>query len=159
MRLLPGADPALKLPAGQRHDTVHRDRLGECCLPHHIRSSTSRKQLTLLYLPQAVVVPGGQQYYVDRSGAVGFTQAHSAYVPPGATFNSFAAYENGAFVRDGPSSWVACTSTSAGGASGDANGRYALYLKTEANADRLAGCVGTNLLVRHHDGAGAWQYT
>ncbi|KAK2747147.1 hypothetical protein FQN57_002404 [Myotisia sp. PD_48] len=30
-----------------------------------------------------VMVPGGQQIYVEPSGALGFTQAHSAYIPPG----------------------------------------------------------------------------
>lgn len=32
---------------------------------------------------QDVEVPGGQQVYVDPSGALSFTQAHSIYIPPG----------------------------------------------------------------------------
>lgn len=39
----------------------------------------------------SVMVPGGQQVYVHEYGALGFTQAHSAFIPPGsflAGFNS-----------------------------------------------------------------------
>jgi hypothetical protein len=36
-----------------------------------------------------VEVPGGQQIYVDVSGALGFTQAHSAEVPTGAFIGGF----------------------------------------------------------------------
>jgi hypothetical protein len=36
-----------------------------------------------------VEVPGGQQIFVNLNGALGFTQAHSAYVPPGAYIGGF----------------------------------------------------------------------
>ncbi|EEP78741.1 hypothetical protein UREG_03587 [Uncinocarpus reesii 1704] len=36
-----------------------------------------------------VLVPGGQQMYVEPSGAVGFTQAHSAAIPPGSYIGGF----------------------------------------------------------------------
>ncbi|EAS27503.1 IgE-binding protein [Coccidioides immitis RS] len=36
-----------------------------------------------------VLVPGGQQMYVEPSGAVGFTQAHSTYIPPGSYIGGF----------------------------------------------------------------------
>lgn len=35
------------------------------------------------------MVPGGQQLYVETSGAMGFTQAHSAAIPPGALVGFF----------------------------------------------------------------------
>ncbi|KAL3435546.1 hypothetical protein BDV09DRAFT_167254 [Aspergillus tetrazonus] len=37
----------------------------------------------------SVVVPGGQQIYVDPTGALRFTQAHSAYIPPGSSLGPF----------------------------------------------------------------------
>ncbi|KAF2812171.1 uncharacterized protein BDZ99DRAFT_412734, partial [Mytilinidion resinicola] len=56
-----------------------------------------------------VVVPGGQRWYVDPSGALGFTQAHSAYIPPGSQVDGFQAYESGALVNlKSPWGWVAC---------------------------------------------------
>ncbi|KAL6237169.1 hypothetical protein BDW75DRAFT_92165 [Aspergillus navahoensis] len=37
----------------------------------------------------SVVVPGGQQIYVAPTGALKFTQAHSAYIPPGSSYGPF----------------------------------------------------------------------
>ncbi|KAL4802801.1 hypothetical protein BDV18DRAFT_61396 [Aspergillus unguis] len=42
----------------------------------------------------STVVPGGQQIYVAPSGALKFTQAHSANIPPGSSYGPFA-YEAG----------------------------------------------------------------
>ncbi|KAJ5242043.1 uncharacterized protein N7469_000370 [Penicillium citrinum] len=36
-----------------------------------------------------VVVPGGQEIYVDASGALSFTQPHSAYIPEGSSEGPF----------------------------------------------------------------------
>jgi len=36
-----------------------------------------------------VEVPGGQQVYVSPQGALGFTQAHSAFIPPGSSLGPF----------------------------------------------------------------------
>jgi len=36
-----------------------------------------------------VEVPGGQQVYVSPQGALGFTQAHSANIPPGSSLGPF----------------------------------------------------------------------
>lgn len=36
-----------------------------------------------------VEVPGGQQVYIRENGAMAFTQAHSAYVPPGSYYGGF----------------------------------------------------------------------
>lgn len=41
---------------------------------------------------ERVEVPGGQQTYVASSGAVSYTQAHSAYTPPGAIIGGFFAF-------------------------------------------------------------------
>ena len=38
---------------------------------------------------QDVEVPGGQLMYVEPGGAVGYTQAHSAFIPPGSDTTGF----------------------------------------------------------------------
>ncbi|KFY30002.1 hypothetical protein V494_08327, partial [Pseudogymnoascus sp. VKM F-4513 (FW-928)] len=43
-------------------------------------------------LSLAVMVPGGQQTFVKTSGAVGYTQAHSASIPEGAYLGGFTSY-------------------------------------------------------------------
>jgi hypothetical protein len=35
------------------------------------------------------MVPGGQQGYINPSGLVTYTQAHSAYVPPGSFYGGW----------------------------------------------------------------------
>jgi len=104
-----------------------------------------------------VTVPGGQQYYVDPYGGLAYTQAHSAYIPPGITVGGIAAYQNGGFINlNSPFGWVACPPTSAA----QNDGRWGLYLKTQKNAANLGGCTGVNLLVKHFNGgSAAWQYT
>jgi hypothetical protein len=40
-------------------------------------------------LSLGVIVPGGQQVYVAPDGALSYTQAHSAYIPPGSVVDQF----------------------------------------------------------------------
>jgi hypothetical protein len=40
-------------------------------------------------LSMGVIVPGGQQVYVAPDGALSYTQAHSAYIPPGSVRDGF----------------------------------------------------------------------
>jgi hypothetical protein len=109
----------------------------------------------------AVMVPGGQQYYLDPFWNVGYTQAHSAYVPPGSTIGGFVAYQGGGFVNLNPGAWgwVACPSTASGGGGND--GRWNLVAKNETNAANLGGCYAVNLRVTQLPSGtlGAWQYT
>jgi len=42
-----------------------------------------------------VVVPGGQQVYIDPTGALSFTQAHSAYIPEGSILTGFHLTDSG----------------------------------------------------------------
>jgi len=101
-----------------------------------------------------VMVPGGQQVYLDaQQWTMGYTQAHSAYVPPGSLREGFGAYEGGGFVNlnGGGLGWVACQEGSGGG--------WTLRGRNETNAAGLAGCTGVNLRVVKESGFGAWQYT
>src|SRR5436190_22726759 len=42
-----------------------------------------------MFRVQLVEVPGGQQMYVSPAGEVGYTQAHSTYIPVGSTVTGF----------------------------------------------------------------------
>ncbi|CAK7199456.1 hypothetical protein SEUCBS139899_002136 [Sporothrix eucalyptigena] len=106
-----------------------------------------------------VIVPGGQVVYLDPSGAVGYTQAHSASIPTGSTQGGLAAYSGGGFVNlnSGGYGWVACPSTSSAGGSGG----YTLFAVDSANQATLASCTPINLKVNVQPSGtvGAWQYT
>ncbi|CAK7242631.1 MAG: hypothetical protein STHCBS139747_004127 [Sporothrix thermara] len=105
-----------------------------------------------------VVVPGGQAVFLDPSGAVGFTQAHSASMPTGSTQGGLAAYSGGGFVNlnSGGYGWAACPSTSQAGGSG-----YTLFAVSADNKATLAYCTPINLKVNVQPSGtvGAWQYT
>jgi len=57
-----------------------------------------------------VEVPGGQQVYISSDGELGFTQAHSAYVPPGAYYGGWI---NVTIVSDCSPTYTVLTWTSA----------------------------------------------
>jgi len=131
--------------------------------PDVVKPNCPKGDITALYAGSGmdVEVPGGQQYYLDAYWNVGYTQAHSAYVPPGATIGGFAAYQNGGFVNinTGALGWVACPSTASGGGGND--GRWNLVAKNSSNAANLNGCTAINLKVNPVPAGtyGAWQYT
>ncbi|CAK7222061.1 hypothetical protein SCUCBS95973_004713 [Sporothrix curviconia] len=104
-----------------------------------------------------VVVPGGQTVYLDSTGAVGYTQAHSASIPDGATQGGLVAYSGGGFVNlnSGGYGWAACPPTSQAGGSG-----YTLFAVSAANKDTLASCTPINLKVnvQPEGTVGAWEY-
>jgi hypothetical protein len=106
------------------------------------------------------LVPGGQQVYLDPFWNVGYTQAHSAFIPPGSTTTGFAAYHGGGFVNlnGNGAGWVACPPTAAGG--GGQNG-WNLVAKNATNAGLLGNCFGVNLKVNElpANTFAAWQYT
>lgn len=116
-----------------------------------------------------VEVPGGQQVYVQANGALGFTQAHSASVPPGATIGGFV---NVTVASDCHAPWEVITWKSPDGSTGgieacsevpaDTNGTavYKVYAVTpgfnQTGCVKLAGLLASYL----GNGApfGAWQY-
>ncbi|CAK7219017.1 hypothetical protein SBRCBS47491_003703 [Sporothrix bragantina] len=109
-------------------------------------------------LAMDVTVPGGQAVYLDASGAVGYTQAHSASMPDGATQGGLVAYANGGFVNlnSGGYGWVACPPTSSAGGSG-----YTLFAVSESNKGTVASCTPITLKVtaQPEGTVGAWQYS
>ncbi|KAK3380442.1 carbohydrate-binding module family 52 protein [Lasiosphaeria ovina] len=106
-----------------------------------------------------VMVPGGQLVYLDAFWNVGYTQAHSAYIPPGSTTTGFAAYAGGGFINLNGNGWgwVACPPTASGGGGGVWN----LVAKNSTNTASLDNCTPVNLKVNPlpQFTYGAWQYT
>lgn len=107
----------------------------------------------------SVMVPGGQQAYLDPYWGMAYTQAHSAYIPPGSTREGFGAYQGGGFINLNGNGWgwVACPPRASGGG-GTA---WTLIGKNATNADSLNGCTAINLKVNPLPSGtfGAWQYT
>ncbi|KAK4451269.1 carbohydrate binding-domain-containing protein [Podospora aff. communis PSN243] len=115
------------------------------------------------YLSMNVMVPGGQAAYLSPESRIGYTQAHSAYVPEGSKRTGLAAYQGGGLVNlnGGGWGWAACPSTAPGG-----SGSYwSLVARNETNAEGLAtwGCREVNLKVdvlgTGPSEFGAWQYS
>ncbi|KAA8643668.1 hypothetical protein EYZ11_003403 [Aspergillus tanneri] len=105
-----------------------------------------------------VMVPGGQQVYVNPDGALSFTQAHSAYVPPGSALGPFS-YEPGenfghyTFTGWGASGFMACPTK---------DQRWQVFANLQ-NATVPTGnvedCLGFSAMAPKADsGAAAWQY-
>ncbi|KAI1840347.1 hypothetical protein JX265_000735 [Neoarthrinium moseri] len=118
----------------------------------------------------AVEVPGGQQIYVDSSGMVKYTQAHSSYVPQGAFITGWfnktvvSSCEPAVHVVD----FLAADGMGSGGillcrdvqSFMDGTGAsYQLFVQT-AQLD-ASSCVPAIGLLQHESAAqyGAWQYT
>ncbi|WEW61453.1 hypothetical protein PRK78_006943 [Emydomyces testavorans] len=107
-----------------------------------------------------VLVPGGQQMYVEPSGAVGFTQAHSASIPPGSYIGGFK-YRPGpghgvySFTGWGATGFMACPSPKA---------KYYQVFANIKNATVPSGnikdCLGFVALAFNYTGPSpaAWQY-
>ncbi|KAH8165103.1 hypothetical protein CIB48_g3130 [Xylaria polymorpha] len=59
-----------------------------------------------------VEVPGGQQVYIGPDGALSFTPAHSAYIPPGSIVNGFSREQgigpNEVYLRIANRQWYIC---------------------------------------------------
>ncbi|KAK3313727.1 carbohydrate binding-domain-containing protein [Apodospora peruviana] len=106
-----------------------------------------------------VMVPGGQGVYLRPDWNVGYTQAHSAYIPPGSLTTGFGAYVGGGFVNLNGNGWpwVACPPTASGGGGGVWN----LVAKNSTNAASLNLCTPVNLKINPlpQGTYGAWQYT
>jgi hypothetical protein len=105
-----------------------------------------------------VVVPGGQQVYVDPAGALSFTQAHSAYIPPGSSVGNLA-YEPGTpwahytFNGWGASGLMACPTE---------DNRWQVFAAIDnatVPSGNVGDCLGFSALALPYKGdAPAWQY-
>ena len=107
---------------------------------------------------QDVEVPGGQQIYVDPSGALSFTQAHSAFIPAGSALGGLQ-YEAGqpwshyTFNGWGASGFMACPTD---------DNRWQVYAAMQ-NATVPSGnvddCLGFSAMALTYTGpVPAWQY-
>jgi hypothetical protein len=108
---------------------------------------------------QDTLVPGGQIMYVERSGAVGFTQAHSIYVPPGAAISGFT-YDRGvyhdyySFNGWGASGFMACPDE-------DDNWQvFAAMKNATVPSGDVRDCLKFASFAEHYNGPNpaAWQY-
>ena len=94
--------------------------------------------------------------YVETSGALGFTQAHSAFIPPGAVTGPFittpgVAFGTLSFTGLGATGFVACPS---------ANGGAPWQIFADVMGGNFTNCLGFDaLLSPFTGGAAAWEYT
>lgn len=72
----------------QQNDTI---LIGQHFLvsPNTFPNAKEREKRTETNNNQDVIVPGGQEIYVDPNGALSFTEPHSAYMPPGSSTGPF----------------------------------------------------------------------
>ncbi|CAK7272632.1 hypothetical protein SEPCBS119000_005228 [Sporothrix epigloea] len=101
--------------------------------------------------------PGGQSVYIDSTGAVGYTQAHSASAPANSTSSGLVVYEHGGLVdlNSAGYGWAACPSQ-VDGAYG-----YTIYSVNKENGEKLSKCTPVNLRAKALPSGtvGAWQYS
>ena len=94
--------------------------------------------------------------YVQTDGAIGYTQAHSAFVPAGAVMSPFSLTEGPSFgtlgfTGLGATGFVACPS---------ANGTFPYQIFANVASGNFANCLGFDALtIVFTGGFGAWQYT
>jgi len=166
-------NPALSAMDGQPVSAVNGRLIlggptGSYCPTEQVGAACPAGNITALvahdtgYLGMKVMVPGGQQAYLTTDGGVAYTQAHSAYIPPGSTQNGFVAYRGGGFFHQasGSAGWVACPPRRL--PAGEPL-RYSLFAQNTTTADGFAtqGCTKVNLKVEAlpETTVGAWQYT
>lgn len=116
---------------------------------------------------QSAIVPGGQQTYVAPDGALSYTQAHSAYYPPGSQFGAFSGI-GGELVYsglNGTTGWLACP---VNGSSfyPPLDNIYKIYANVPSHPKNYPNngpafvCYNVTLLLNAWTGGyGAWQYT
>jgi hypothetical protein len=103
------------------------------------------------------VVPGGQQVYVTADGQLGYTIAHSASIPKGASNTGFTYTTEVESGAPGELTWssngfVACPN-------GDA-GVYQIYTSNAPVASAAgSSCIGIAAATLNYTGSAAWQYT
>ncbi|KAF2724331.1 hypothetical protein K431DRAFT_291832 [Polychaeton citri CBS 116435] len=108
------------------------------------------------YLSLAVVVPGGQQVYIDpATGLLGFTQAHSASMPTGAITDGWNLQENvisgNSGILNNKHNLLACPCAAEG------DGVYKIYASIDG-VKFSDDCLGFNGIAANQTKAGAWQY-
>jgi hypothetical protein len=107
-------------------------------------------------------VPGGQQVYVDRSGALRFTSPHSAYMPPGSSTGPFT-YTPGnpighyVYTGQGASGFMACPKQVGDGKQWQV---FAALKNATVPGGRVADCLGFDAMAVQsgRNGSAAWEY-
>jgi len=107
-------------------------------------------------------VPGGQQIYVAPTGALSFTQAHSASIPTGSSIGPFsvtagtpeARYSTSAF---GATGFMACPDKVPNPSSWQV---FAAIQNATVPTGKVGDCLGFDALATNYTGpVAAWQYT
>ncbi|RHZ56587.1 IgE-binding protein [Aspergillus thermomutatus] len=112
-----------------------------------------------------VSVPGGQQIYVDPSGAVKFTTAHSAYMPPGSAVGGFS-YTSGEPIGHWSFNGLGATGFMACPTQGDAPAPYQVFAamsNATVPTGNVADCLGFDAAAvawtaPEGQTSAAWQY-
>lgn len=108
-----------------------------------------------------VEVPGGQQVYVDPSGALAFTQAHSANIPEGSSIGpftftpgtQFGTYSTSAF---GATGFMACPDDAANPTKWQV---FAAIQNASVPTGNVGDCLGFDAAAPAFTGdVPAWQY-
>ncbi|KAJ5178731.1 hypothetical protein N7492_001941 [Penicillium capsulatum] len=125
---------------------------------HSTKTRGKNRTVTLTTL-QDVVVPGGQQVYIDNTGALSFTQAHSAAMPPGSTVDGLSyvpgkPWNHYTFNGWGANGFMACPT--------DDQNRWQVFAAIK-NAtvpkQDVSKCLGFSAMALTYTGeAAAWQY-
>ena len=119
---------------------------------------------------QAVIVPGGQQTFIQSDGALAYTQAHSAFEPNfvSADTRAFDGAVRGGYFGPGGVGWTACPVLNSDTTTPTANSTTAsggsIVWQVFAQLPGLAfgaECIGFEALVHNvpQGTFGAWQYT
>ncbi|KAI0547051.1 hypothetical protein F4679DRAFT_555672 [Xylaria curta] len=101
-----------------------------------------------------VTVPGGQQVYIAPDGSLSFTQAHSAYIPPGSTVFGFWREQgpepDTSYLRIVDLLWVICSVS-------DGYPGKRVY-QIFASVDPNEACFRTEIKTHDSDSSKVWQY-
>lgn len=123
----------------------------------------------LIFSAQDDTVPGGQRVYVTPTGELGFTQAHSASIPPGSVQDGFTLSStpvNGqlaslGFSELGATGFLACPAGPDGTAPFQVFADVSALKDADVPGGRVSACIGFDALAVEYTGSGsaAWQYT
>lgn len=140
---------------GETSSYCPKEQVGDACPP----GDTTVIVVNGGRASMSVMVPGGQQAYLDPYWNMAYTQAHSAAMPSGSIASGFGAYQGGGFINLNGNGWgwVACPPRASGGG----GQRWNLVARNETTANALKECHPINLKINSLPSGtiGAWQYT
>ena len=123
----------------------------------------------LIFSAQDVSVPGGQLVYVTPTGELGFTQAHSASIPPGSALDGFTLSSTPvnsqlaslSFSNLGATGFLACPAGPNNTAPFKVFADVSALKDADVPGGSVSACIGFDALVGEYteSGSAAWQYT